>query len=324
MNTRRNARNEAVENSAGTNINRVINAEPGQVLPMSPARQSRDLAAPQALTDEYFHSGMEEASPTPPDPPVRAKTTKKTPDVRWSQIMKDKLVQQVYFGKAYKRTAQTMEQKYTAIKATLEGDRDFAELAGVGKCWEAFKSQWVTIYKTFMAKYALDQEGSNLSCFDPDMMEKFSGTEKILYDIAKEIEAMDEDKREKSDKDKKRAKECLTHEKRMLERFPSADAPNSADRSIATSAITDEDFTNSNKRSHSSMSVLEALLPNHAMLASPSKEDVKLKQIEAKNKQLELRIQLEAMKMGRAVSELTKKRKVPSCGVQKSALFVKR
>jgi hypothetical protein len=41
---------------------------------------------------------MEEASPTPPDPPVRAKTTKKTPDVRWSQIMKDKLVQQVYFG----------------------------------------------------------------------------------------------------------------------------------------------------------------------------------------------------------------------------------
>ena len=95
----------------------------------------------------------------------------------------------------------------------------------------------------------------------------------------------------------------------MLERFPAQDAPNSADRSIATSAITDEDFTNFNKRSNSSMSVLEALLPNHAMLASPSKEDVKLKQIEAKNKQLELRIQLEAMKMGRAVSELTRKRK---------------
>jgi hypothetical protein len=222
--------------------------------------------------------------------------------------MKDKLVQQVYFGKAYKRTAQTMEQKYTAIKATLEGDRDFVELAGVGKCWEAFKSQWVTIYKTFLAKYALDQEGSNLSCFDPELMEKFSGTEKILYDIAKEVEAMDEDKREKSEKDKKRAKECLTHEKRMLEKFPAADVPNSADRSMSTSAITDEDF-NSHKRSHSSMSVLEALLPNHAMLASPSKEDVKLKQIEAKNKQIELKIQLEAMKMGRAVSELTRKRK---------------
>jgi hypothetical protein len=40
---------------------------------------------------------------------------------------------------------------------------------------------------------------------------------------------MDEDKREKSEKDKKRAKECLTHEKRMLERFNSAEAPNSAD-----------------------------------------------------------------------------------------------
>ena len=133
MNTRRNGRNDASENSANTNINRVINAEPGQVLPTSPARQARDLVAPQALANEYSHSGMEEASPTPPDPPVRAKTTKKTPDVRWSQIMKDKLVQQVYFGKAYKRTAQTMEQKYTAIKATLEGDRDFAELGGVGR-----------------------------------------------------------------------------------------------------------------------------------------------------------------------------------------------
>jgi hypothetical protein len=148
MNTRRNGRSEAGENSASTNFNRVVNAEPGQVLPTSPARHLRDLAGPQALVDEYSHSGIEEASPTPPDPPVRAKTTKKTADVRWSQIMKDKLVQQVYFGKAYKRTAQTMEQKYTAIKATLEGDRDFVELAGVGKCWEAFKSQWVTIYKT--------------------------------------------------------------------------------------------------------------------------------------------------------------------------------
>jgi hypothetical protein len=155
--------------------------------------------------------------------------------------MKDKLVQQVYLGKAYKRTAQNMEQKYTAIKLTLEGDRDFHEIAGTGKCWEGFKSQWTSIYKNFLAKYAFDQEGSNLSCFDPELMEKFSGTEKILYDIAKDNEAMDEDKREKSEKDKKRAKECLTHEKRMLERFNSAEAPNSADRSISTSAITDED-----------------------------------------------------------------------------------
>ena len=102
MNTRRNGRNDASENSANTNINRVINAEPGQVLPTSPARQARDLAAPQVLANEYSHSGMEEASPTPPtppDPPVRAKTTKKTPDVKWSQIMKDKLVQQVYLEK---------------------------------------------------------------------------------------------------------------------------------------------------------------------------------------------------------------------------------
>ncbi len=52
MNTRRNGQNEAAENSARTNVSRVINAEAGQVLPMSPARQSRDLAAPQALVTD--------------------------------------------------------------------------------------------------------------------------------------------------------------------------------------------------------------------------------------------------------------------------------
>ncbi len=227
MNTRRGSRNEAAENSASNNSNRIINAEPGQVLPTSPARWSRELAAPQDLGDEYANTEMEHASPNLPDPPVRAKTTKKTADVRWTQIMKDKLVQQVYLGKAYKRTAQNMEQKYTAIKLTLEGDRDFHEIAGTGKCWKGFKSQWTSIYKNFGGKYAFDQEGSNLSCFDPELMEKFSGTEKILYDIAKENEAMDEDKREKSEKDKKRAKECLTHEKRMLKKSHSAEDPNS-------------------------------------------------------------------------------------------------
>ena len=89
MNTRRGTRNEAAENSASNNSNRIINAEPGQVLPTSPARRSRELAAPQDLGDEYVNTEMEHASPNLPEPPVRAKTTKKTADVRWTQIMKD-------------------------------------------------------------------------------------------------------------------------------------------------------------------------------------------------------------------------------------------
>ena len=66
MNTRRGARNEAAENSTSSSFNRIINAEPGQALPTSPARRSRDLAAPQVLADEYAKHSNEQTSPTQP------------------------------------------------------------------------------------------------------------------------------------------------------------------------------------------------------------------------------------------------------------------
>ena len=98
---------------------------------------------------------------------------------------------QVYYVKAYKRTTQTKEQKFTQIQKCLEADRDFEVLAGTGKCWETFKSQWDAIFKKFKAKYAIDAEGSNLSCLDPDVFEQYTGRERILHDIALEIDSQD-------------------------------------------------------------------------------------------------------------------------------------
>ncbi len=62
-----------------------------------------------------YSAALEPASPSvAPEIQVRAKTAKKTA-VRWTDIMRDKLIQQVYFTKAYVKTSQTMEQKFKQI-----------------------------------------------------------------------------------------------------------------------------------------------------------------------------------------------------------------
>ena len=83
---------------------RVIYAARGQALPPSPARLARALDGPlQILASEY--EGPLDSEPASPNvaaaaSQIRPKNTKKTADVRWTDIMKDKLVQQVYFVKA--------------------------------------------------------------------------------------------------------------------------------------------------------------------------------------------------------------------------------
>jgi len=99
---------------------RIINAERGQTLPPSPARLSR-TALDGSLAAEYDGPAGEPASPNVAS--TRPKNTKKTVDVRWTDVMKDKLVQQVYYTKAYKRTTQTKEQKFVQIQTCLEADR---------------------------------------------------------------------------------------------------------------------------------------------------------------------------------------------------------
>jgi hypothetical protein len=113
--------------------------------------------------------------------------------------MKDKLVPQIYYTKSYKRTNQTKEQKFSQIQKCLEAEKDFEVLAGTGKCWETFKSQWDAVLKKFKVKYAIDAEGTNLSILDP------AGRERILHDIALEIEQLDESKWEKSGEKSRRS-----------------------------------------------------------------------------------------------------------------------
>ena len=97
---------------------RVIYAARGQALPPSPARLSR-TALDGSLAAEYDGPTGEPASPNVASNQTRPKNTKKTVDVRWTDVMKDKLVQQVYYTKAYKRTTQTKEQKFIQIQKCL-------------------------------------------------------------------------------------------------------------------------------------------------------------------------------------------------------------
>lgn len=196
--------------------------------------------------------------------------------------MRDKLTQQVFMTKAYKRTRQTMKEKYEAIQKCLEADRDFSEIAGTGKSWSAFQSQSNTIMGTFKAKYALDGEGAYLSCLDPAAFERFSETERVLWDMAEEIENLDEASKERTEKEKRKNAACLIHEKSILETRFTEDGPPSGSKDSVASGLTDDIGSRgdtSSKGRSSVQSILDSFLSPSALLAtqSPSKEELKLK-----------------------------------------------
>jgi hypothetical protein len=264
------------------------------------------------LSGDYVSAAVdEEPEPEPASPTVRANEgpksrKKKTADVRWTQHMRDKLVQQVFFLKAYKRTKnETKQQKFQRIKEILEGDRDFVIL-GTEKCWESFKSQWDGVYKTFLAKYGISKEGANLSALDPEVSERYTETEKILRDIAEELFMEDEDKREKDAKEKKRRQACLTHERAILAKQsgPSS-APNSSGKESVTSGLTDDQTT---AQVGTVRSLLDSFLPGSALSLSPSKDELELKKIEAKNEQLKLRMGIKGLELAMMMQKKKRKR----------------
>ena len=78
----------------------VVNvATPGQILPSSPARlrtlPSTGNVLPPYLADEYVNEEEEPASPIVREEQGPKSRKKKTADVKWTQHMRDKLVQQV-------------------------------------------------------------------------------------------------------------------------------------------------------------------------------------------------------------------------------------
>ena len=134
--SRRAASSAPVENFGSENAGVINVARVGQTLPPSPARlrvlPTPGNALPPHLSGEYVSAEVdEETQLEPASPTVRAvegpkSRKKKTADVRWTQHMRDKLVQQVFYLKAYKRTKnETKQQKFQRIKETLEGDREF-------------------------------------------------------------------------------------------------------------------------------------------------------------------------------------------------------
>jgi len=292
-------------------------ARVGQTLPPSPARlrvmSTPGNALPSHLASDYVSAEMEdEGEELEPASPVAhvvnegpKSRKKKTADVRWTQHMRDKLVQQVFYLKAYKRTKnETKQQKFQRIKEILEGDRDFSIL-GTEKCWESFKSQWDGVYNTFLAKYGISKEGANLSALDPEVAERYTETEKVLRDIAEELFMEDEEKKEKDAKEKKRRQACLTHERAILARQsgPSS-APDSGGRDSVASGLTDDQTS---AQVGTVRSLLDSFLPTGGLSSSPSKEEIELKKIEAKNEQLKLRMGIKGLEL--AMMMQMKKRK---------------
>jgi len=224
--------------------------------------------------------------------------------------MRDKLFQQVYFMKAYVKTSQKMEQKFKQIQACLEINRDF-EILGTGKCWETFKEQWSYVFKKFKAKYAIEKEGANLSIHDPDVFDHFTGHEKIMYDIALELERGEAAKKEKSEKERKEKRQCLTHEKSMLEKMTASstrsggEAPESGGNDTVASGLTDDVSTF--RQASSLKGFMETWLPSGNLLASPSKEELQIKLVQ--NQQLMLKASIAGMKLAKLYAKKGNKRK---------------
>jgi len=294
---------------------------------MSTRSSARDRQSAQDQIYEYDENTH--IDPEPADSQIvevdaevlaQRSNVKKTQDIRWTKPMEEKLIQACYFHRGYIKTTMNMQTKWENIKGQLCGDRDFDTCRDKG--WEAFQRKFGNLLKSFKNEYAYDKEGANLSRFDPAKAQRHEGPEKVLYDIYLEIENSDEAKKEKSKKEKARDRSCLRIESAMLSNqsmhqdliassstlgeelppvAPTPDRPSNSksssgdrhDGSVA-SALTNTDGGSSVK------SLMESFLRPSSVLDltdSPSKEQIRLKTIEAENEQLRLKLQLEQSKM---------------------------
>ena len=150
----------------------------------------------------------------------------------------EKLIHAVCMHKAYKKSAKTMQEKFTAIKADLLANKEFELFRE--KNWETYKSKWATIIKNFKAKYAFEGEGANLSCLDPSKPNLFVGHEKILFDICYEIAHLEADKEELSKKQKETNKSMLRHEGQFIQQNQTVTLTTIRRRCYSQTPIVDE------------------------------------------------------------------------------------
>lgn len=142
------------------------------------------------------------------DPKPKAKRV----NFPWTDARELTLVNYVFKESGHLRTDINLADKFTAISRKIVSDRAFATenlLDGA-----ALKKKWDRLAAAVETKYALSEEGANLSHLEDDA----TPTDKLIIEMLLERFNQAKAKDEQKAKDMERNEKMLTHEKNMLAR----------------------------------------------------------------------------------------------------------
>jgi hypothetical protein len=139
----------------------------------------------------------------------QTKKTKKDP-IQWNENLEAVLAAQVFKRKAYIRTDQTAEVKWTLVKNDVSNHELFQDLAtnmGIVLSVDQLKKKFERM--AINARKTVDEEGENLSGLDCD---NIATSVSLTLKMCKEIDNKKETTKEKKTKEFLRNKRMLAHE----------------------------------------------------------------------------------------------------------------
>jgi hypothetical protein len=131
------------------------------------------------------------------------------PNFRWSERAKLRLAQLTEKYKGYIRSDEKMTDKWLTILRKLKENSDFDDLIITPK---ALQTQFDRTTKELLQKYAISEEGANLSGLPASCSEH----DRLVLKMAKTVHDKKQAIKEKNKKKKKKEKAMLTHEKTAM------------------------------------------------------------------------------------------------------------
>jgi hypothetical protein len=162
----------------------------------------------------------------------------------WTVAREFTLVNYVFKEKGHLRTDVNLNDKFNAISRKIVADQAFPTESSLDGA--ALKKKWERLAAAADAKYAISEEGANLSHLEEDGTQ----TEKLILSMLREKFETARAKDEQKAKDTERNEKMLTHERTMLARQDKRERDVQSDELSDCSGSTDNRSKKS-KTSHS-------------------------------------------------------------------------
>jgi hypothetical protein len=157
-----------------------------------------------------------EATPSLPGTPQSYKSAATKQCIVWDSISENALIASVMEHEAYKRVSKKGGDKWAKVADQLNSNlklKKYFSGAGIALNSETCRKKWQRMRKTVETKFALSAEGVNLSRYSD---ESVSENEKLIINLLEELMQTDQDKAEKTEKERKRESNMLGHEANVL------------------------------------------------------------------------------------------------------------